>query len=87
MKSHSISNQTMIGTIILVYWVPLVVLCTYGSPGKSWTLVAAGLLLSTMGSMALLLLMRKWEQGMQLQFQGQGKEKELPQEAIRQSSS
>jgi len=69
MKNQSPAPPTIIGFLLLIYWIPVVALSAYSSSDKSWTLLVTGLMLSAIGTISLWLLIRKWEQEMQHNFQ------------------
>lgn len=64
-EARQISRPTVIGTIALIYLVPMVLLCAYvGYTGKGLMLLAFGLFLCASGSLAFFVLIRKWEEGL-----------------------
>lgn len=59
------SRHTILWAVILCYFFPFLALSTYGALAthapKNWNLLSLGLLLSAMGSLAIFLLLTRWE--------------------------
>jgi hypothetical protein len=68
MKNQSNLSQTIIGVILLCYWIPLSALIIYSFSNKSWPLLVAGLLMSTIGAIFLWVFIKSWEEKTQVKF-------------------
>lgn len=65
MKNIFPSAQNSLAALMAAYWIPLVMLCIYASPRKSWLIMIVGLLLSTLGGIFYWILMRRREESVE----------------------
>ena len=64
-KKHWNYRHFIYAIIILGYFLPIIIYCSYGTiSSRSWSFFTLGLLISILGSGVLIFFMRNWEEGM-----------------------